>query len=199
MWTESYENHLYSVIAKCVKENCSFRSLKYCHLSDMFEARDLCEPIDNIPNDTQELAIWFRFGPIRATFTTDGQCFAENFNKIISEITTPLVTTNSQLLKLDFSVSRLLLTEIFSSTSYLPPSKGQASFLDTLFWEELISSFSSMFPHWGYVSIRSNRVQTTLQRVVDLSFLETNKCVLFSSPLLHWLEIAFRDQKKVAA
>lgn len=75
----------------------------------MFEERDLNEPIDNIPNDTQELAIWFTFGSIRARFTTDGQHFAENLNKIISETSMPFVTTNLPFLQLDFSNYRLLL------------------------------------------------------------------------------------------
>lgn len=46
----------------------------------------------------------------------------------------PFVTTNSLLLKFDFLVSRFLLAEF--SISYLPPSKGQETFLDTLLLAE---------------------------------------------------------------
>lgn len=35
----------------------------------MFEERTLNEPVDNFPNDTRGLAIWFRFGSIRARLT----------------------------------------------------------------------------------------------------------------------------------
>lgn len=80
----------------------------------MFEERTLNEPVDNFPNDTRRHAIWFRFGSIRARLTARGQCFAENYNRIISAIPKPFVAMNSSLLKLGFSVSRLLLTECSS-------------------------------------------------------------------------------------
>lgn len=48
---ESYENHLSSNTAKCIKVNYPFYNSKYCQ-SDMFEEKNLNEPVDHISKDT---------------------------------------------------------------------------------------------------------------------------------------------------